>query len=173
MNSGFAGEAVASRAPLDSARGIPGLGVGVEHLQSGYPYASLQTVQAPSNAHGFPYAKLAVIQFSSGHTANAVIGGIVLPPSRGAFGPVARPYTHARPSRDGCPGHYTGHLSTMTAPSPCRFVNEPVTGDPVVTCAGSRGVFRCPIRFLDPPTEVVPRRLVTARPGPGDPSRAA
>ncbi|SFQ29066.1 hypothetical protein SAMN05216330_12361, partial [Bradyrhizobium sp. Ghvi] len=30
--------------------------VGAGHLVRGYPYASLQTVRAPFNAHGFPYA---------------------------------------------------------------------------------------------------------------------
>ena len=53
----------------------------------------------------------------------------------------------------------------MTAPSPYRFASEPATGDPVVTCVRSCGVFRCPIRFLDPPMEVVPRGLVADRTG--------
>ena len=46
------------------------------------------------------------------------------------------------------PAITSGILGTTTAPSPYRFANEPAAGDPVVTCAGSCGVFRCPIRLL-------------------------
>src|SRR3546814_12820785 len=80
----------------------------------------------------------------------------------------------SRPPHGGCPGHYAGRSITMTAPSPCRSGKPSCLDDPVVTRVRSRGVVRCPIRFLGPLTGATPgglaaihRATLLALPGMG------
>lgn len=65
------------------------------------------------------------------------------------------PYTRGHPPVDGCPGHYAGRLSTMTAPSPYRTRRGPAAGDPKFTRPRSCGAVRCSVRFHDPLTGAV------------------
>src|SRR3546814_22761 len=58
-----------------------------------------------------------------------------------------------------CLAAIAGRSITMTAPSPCRSGKPSCLDDPVVTRVRSRGVFRCPIRFLGTLTGATPGGL--------------
>jgi hypothetical protein len=155
-----------AKAPSPSRKGHLGR-VGAARLLRGRPYAPLRTVHAPFNAHGSPF-RLTSGRYRAGSCS---IRLWILSACISRTSPLIDSSTqNCRPSPDrlrfrsghpslmrsvvrligGCPGHYAGHLSTMTAPSPCRSRLRACLGDPVVARARSRGVFRCLVRLRNP-----------------------